>query len=242
MDVLWFFERRTAFTRFYYETSAQTWLEIQRKIKDEEPPFDDPPWDDSGEPPFVSEWGEAEDGLTILGRSCVSMLASSMQLYFKAWESELGIKMDDKVRKRIFRKGILKGYRVMFEHFTKVPWCGAPSNLEILEQVTLARNDDQHGGHITTVHAEHDRHNRARFGERLLFVSDMDRKIWQHDPETVGNLFFGTHVIVTKDALFTAIQELETLVRWLEPQFIELKWGKKGRAAYGREQTGDAGQ
>lgn len=236
MDVLWFLQQRTEFIRFYYETSAQTWLEIQRKIQCEEPPFDDPPYDESGEPPYLTEYGQAEDGLTILGRSCVSMLAGSMQLYFKAWECELGIKMDDKLRKRIFKKGILKGYRVMFEHFTQIPWCGAPSNLEILEQVTLARNDDQHGGHITTVHADHDEDNRARFGERLLFVSDMDRKLWSHDPETIGNLFFGTHVIVTTGALFRAIGELETLVQWLEPQLIGVKWGEKGRAAYEWEQ------
>ena len=234
MDVLWFLQQRTDFIRFYYDTSAYPWLEIHRKIECKEPPFNDPPYDESGEPPFLIEYGQAVDGLTILGRSCVSMLASSMQLYFKAWESELGIKLDKKHRNKLFREGILKGYRSMFEEFTQVPWSGAPSNLEILEQVTLARNDDQHSGHITTVHAEHGEH-RARFGERLLFVSDTDRKMWQHDPETLGNVFFGTHVIVERDALFTAIRELETLAQWLEPQLIRVRWGEVGVAAWERE-------
>src|ERR1700731_2868107 len=122
MDVLWFLGQRTEFIRFYYETSAQTWLEIKRKIECGESPFDDPPYDESGEPPYLTEWLQAEDGLTILGRSCVSMLAGAMQLYFKAWERELGVTMDDKLRKRTFRKGILRGHRMIFEHFTKVPW------------------------------------------------------------------------------------------------------------------------
>jgi hypothetical protein len=69
MDILYFLEERTKFTRYYYETAASPFREIQRKIDANEPPFDDPPWGDSGEPAFLEEWLTAEDGVRVLDRS-----------------------------------------------------------------------------------------------------------------------------------------------------------------------------
>jgi hypothetical protein len=221
MDILYFLEQRTAFIRYYHDTAAGAFLEIQRKIEAEEPPFDDPPYDESGEPPFLEEWSDAARGVVITGRTCVSMLSGAMQLYFKAWERDLGITMDGEDKKH-FSKGILNGYRYMFEYFCKVPWSDSGVNLEMLEQVTLARNTDQHGGDLTTIHARYPDAVKAKH-KKLFFVSETERKS-QEMPEHEGLFFFG-HVEAPRDTLFEAIDELERLARWLEPQLIALYQG-----------------
>lgn len=134
MDVLYFLEERMRFIRYYYETAASSFLTIQRKIEAKEPPFDDPPWDDSGEPAFLAEWLEAEDGLSILGRSCLSMVSGSINLHFSAWEQKLGIRIEDAHRKQLFKKGVLSGYRAIFEHYLQVAWSDSTADLAILDR------------------------------------------------------------------------------------------------------------
>jgi len=89
MDILYFLKERTRFIRYYYETAAEPFHEIKRKIKAKEEPFDDPPYSEDVEPPFLEEWIEAETALEILGRTCILLLSTSLQLYFRTWESEL---------------------------------------------------------------------------------------------------------------------------------------------------------
>jgi hypothetical protein len=54
MDVLWFLKERTAFLRRFYDLASEPFNEVKRKISAGEPPYDDPPFDDSGEPPYLS--------------------------------------------------------------------------------------------------------------------------------------------------------------------------------------------
>jgi len=188
MDVLYFLERRTAFIRNYYETTVGAFADAQRKIEAGEPPFDNPPWDESGEPPYQIEWSEAAEGRIVAGRSCISLLKIAMHAFFKAWERELSITMDDKERKKIFARGILHGYRHVFEYFTKTDWNDSGVDLELLEQVILARNADQHEGDITTVHAAHPAEDRSRF-RRLFFIGEDDRTYLEADEDPNDSSF-----------------------------------------------------
>lgn len=222
MDVLYFLEGRTRFIRYYYETAATSFLDIQHKIENEEPPYNDPPWDDSGEPAFLDEFLTAEDGLMILGRSCLSLVSGSISLYFSAWEQELGIALDDAHRKHLFKKGVLPGYRAIFEHYLSNSWTESPADLAILEQVILARNTDQHAGHITSLQAYYSASDSKKH-PNLFFVREEERDL---DPSSAGSLFYGSNLTVTRDALFRAIDELEKLARWLEPLLLKLRWGR----------------
>jgi hypothetical protein len=105
MDVLYFLKERTKFIRQYYETAAEPFREIMRKIEAEEPPFV-PEYSEDGEPPFLEEWVQANTSLEILGRGCLSMLLASLKLYFQTWESELHIIWEDGAEK----KKILQGW------------------------------------------------------------------------------------------------------------------------------------
>ena len=93
MEVLWFLKERTHFIRWFYATATEPFETIIRKIEAEEAPYVlECPYDeiDIDEPPFFSEWQEADTGLQMVGHTCISMLSEALRLYFETWEAELG--------------------------------------------------------------------------------------------------------------------------------------------------------
>ena len=144
MEVLYFLKERTKFIRNFYDTACLPFRETIRKIEATEEPFK-LPYSEDGEPPFLTEWLEADTALDALGRSCVSMLSESLKLYFKTWETQLWVERPcEKCFKKFFGDGFLAGYRACFGEALKVNWDECPADFSILEQVTLARNSDQH--------------------------------------------------------------------------------------------------
>jgi hypothetical protein len=229
MDILYFLHERTKLIRYYYDVSAGAFLEIQRKIEAAEPPFDDPPYDESGEPPYLEEWSDAARGVVLAGRSAVTMLASAMDLYFKAWERDLGVSYGQGEQRKLFDNGKLRGYQQVFEHFTRILWNESQIDLDLLEQVVIARNADQHGGDLVSIHARYPDAVRKRV-KRLFFVSDTERK-WQEAGEEQNSMFFFGSVEAPRDILFKAIEELDKLADWLEPQLLALYQGRSHNGA-----------
>lgn len=105
MDVLYYLRKRTHFIWYFYQNSAAPFLEIKRKIEAEEAPFeirlcvdmgepalfDSPPYVESREPAFLEEWIEADEAVAVLGRCCLTMVSSSLRLYFRTWEKEIRV-------------------------------------------------------------------------------------------------------------------------------------------------------
>jgi hypothetical protein len=210
MDVLYFLRKRSNFIRRFYEAAGEPFRETIRKIELGEAPFDDPPYSEEGEPPFMEEWSEASTALEILGRNCVSMLSASLQLYFKTWESQLGITWEPGERKGVFKNGFVQGYRTCFGETLKLSWHDCPVNFDILEQIILARNRDQHPDGIATLHVAHDRPAREKH-PNLLFVSESEKEMFG-DPAC----WMSPTVHISRDALAAAIDQVETLGEWLE--------------------------
>lgn len=226
MDVKSFLEQRTAFLRYYYRHASAPFLEIQRKIETKESPFEEPYFDPEtdypDEPPYMIEWSEAADALNVLGRSCIATLSASMKLYFVQWVSELGINVNEKA----FKSGFLDGYRTVFGAVTKQLWDSCPADLAILEQVVLARNNDQHPETITSLGAYHQKRDREKHPD-LFFLSETDRRALAESQESTAMFMFANRIEVTKESLFRAIDELEKLVDWLEPQLMSLRYGNR---------------
>ncbi len=151
MKVLYFLKERTKFIRQFNEGAGESFRATIHQIEAEEPPFDEPPYSESGESPFIEEWSDATMALEMLGRTCISMLSASLQLYFKTWERELGINWEPGERKKAFKNGFVQGYRVCFGSALNLSWGDCPVNFDILEDVALARNSDQHPEHISTM-------------------------------------------------------------------------------------------
>ena len=224
MDVLFCLKKRVKFIRYFYDTAGEPFRETMRKIEAGDPPFDNPPYSEDGEPSYLEEWMEADEGLEVLGRTCFSMLSPSLQLYFKTWESELRIRWEKGARDRAFRNGFLQGYRACFGEVLNPSWDDCPADVGLIEQITLARNRDQHPEHIFTMRVDHTRKDLEKH-QHLFFVSETERKMTA-DPDIEGTFWMNPSVHVSREMLFTAIEQVETLAEWLEDRMLAVRNGR----------------
>lgn len=228
MDVLFFFKERTRFIRQFYNTAAVPFLQTMEAIEKGAPPFDDPPYSEDGEPAYLVEWIEASEALEVLGRTCLSMLSPSLLLYFRTWERQLGVRWDEDERKKTFKKGFLNGYLTCFEQVSGIVRKECPANLDLIEQVILARNRDQHPEDITSMRVTHGRVKTDRPSSQF-FMNERDRAMFS-DPEMQGLSFLDPAVHVSGEQLFAAILEAENLVDWLEVWLLNTRWGSTSKA------------
>ena len=219
MDVLFFFKKRTRFIRYFYETAELPFRETIRKIEGEEPPFDNPPYYEDVEPPYMVEWSEANEALEVLGRTCLTILSASLQLYFKTWESKLGICWEKGERKSAFKRGFLQGYRTCYEEVLEVSWTHCPADLELIEQIILARNRDQHPEKITSMKVSHVEKDLEKY-PHPFFMSETDQKIYDIYPEMRNLSWMSPAVHVSRETFYQAIDETEKLTGWLEEHML----------------------
>lgn len=224
MDVLFFFKERTRFIRQFYNTAAAPFMQTMKAIEDSEPPFDNPPYSEDGEPAYLAEWIEASEALEVLGRTCLSMLSPSLQLYFRRWEQQFGVQWEADEKKKAFKKGFLNGYMFCFEQVLGISRDDCPANLDLIEQVTLARNRDQHPEDITSMRVTHGKARKDRSTPHF-FMSAQDRAMFS-DPEMADISFLDPAIHVSRDNLFAAIEETERLTDWLEVHMLEKRWGR----------------
>jgi hypothetical protein len=221
MDVLAFLKDRTAFIRHFYSVASTPFAETKRKIESGEAPYEPNLTKYDNEPPFTTEWIEAERCLEVLGRVCVSMSSAALKLYFE-WRDQLGIELRSADISLLKKHGVLKGYKWIFGERLSIEWIDCPADFTVLEQVFLTRNRDQHPGRISTQSVDYHQSDLERF-EELFFMSDTDSKIFA-DPELVRNRFLSFRVCVTAEKLLASIKEVETVAEWLEPRLIERRW------------------
>lgn len=223
MDVLFFLKERTKFIRYFYETAGEPFRETKRKIEVGDAPFDNAPYSEDGEPPYLEEWMEAEEGLEVLGRSCLSLLSASLKLYFETWESELGVRCEKGARKRAFKRGFLRGYQECLGEVLRLSWDGCPAGLALVEQITLARNRDQHPDDIGSLRVSYRRKDLAKH-PHPFFVSEVELNT-RHSFGIQAPFWMTPDVNVRRDALFTAIEEVEKLAEWLEERMVAARYG-----------------
>ena len=223
MEVLYFLKNRTRLIRQYYECAAQPFIEIKRKIEEEEEPYVPPyfcPDTDNLEPAFLSEWIDACDLLEITGRCCVSMLSASLQLYFKTWEHELRLSCGKDFSADFKKEGLVGGYRACLTECAGIDWSCCPVDFAIIEQVVLARNRDQHPESIGTVRVSHAKKDLHRH-PRPFFLSESESQLFQ---ESDSPSMFMPQLHVSHDKLITAIDQVERLCEWLEERMFKVKY------------------
>jgi len=218
MDIRNLLIDRIEFIRQLYATASAPYLERKRLIENEEEPFV-PPYSEDGEPAFMSEWMEADDSLHILAYACISMLSAALRLYFETWEN-YGItktNINSKSLSKCFKKGYLAGYRAYFEQRLGINLENSPANIQLLEEIILARNVIQHPSSLHEI--------RARFTNcdlkkipRPIFVSKYEATMFEHSETETGEWFMPPIVHITDTLLFEAIHEVEKLSEWLDSQ------------------------
>ena len=127
--------------------------------------------------PMKAEWIDAWEAQEVLGRTCVSMLSTSLRLYFEMWERELGIRGVSRGRKRRFKGGFLNHYKTYFEKILRLSWVDCPANLELIEQLILARNREQHPEEIFTMSVRYSKKDLEKTSAAVFHELNLKRSI-----------------------------------------------------------------
>lgn len=224
MEVLFFLQRRTKFIRAFYEEASFPFTERKRKIKAGEYPFE-PPYSECYDPPFFKEWEEADESLDVLGQMCISMLSSSLQLYFKESVNEFHRRYNGESlakagigrpedNKAAFKAGWINGYRRYFRDQLAIDWTKAPSNLTLLEEIVLARNRAQHPECITTIQIRQSGRDTSKY-PLSFFADEIEMKLFDSD-QAQDELVRPCRLNVTKERLLSAVDEADRFCSWLE--------------------------
>jgi hypothetical protein len=216
MDVLWFLKRRTAFIRHFYERASRPFVETKQRIEAQEPPFDDAPFDDSGEPPFLEEWQDADEAVEFLGQACVSFLATSVKLYLRESEGEFRRRWG-----RLFEfpsvtvgePGVITAYEEWFREFG-IDFRDSQLDVNLIHEIVTTRNLAQHPKSIGFMHLSQRNIDFRRF-PKPFFAHPLEKAFFKRESEHEIPWMLS----ITGDALLHAIREVEEFCEWLERQW-----------------------
>lgn len=222
MDVNFFLKKRTSFIRQFYDNASFPFLERKRKIELEEEPFI-PIDSESEEPPFLEEWIEADDSLHVLGYTCISMLSSTLYNYLETWEKmQFRLPVDGSLKPLFKKKGWINGYKGYFQKNFDIYFDQAPIDLQLLEEIVLARNRIQHPEYLYKLRPNYIQKDIPKL-QHPFFVDDTEMKISGNVEDSESAWLFPPSINVTKDKLFEAISEVDKFSDWLEEQ-INIKF------------------
>ena len=213
MGVRYFLGQRLAFIEQLYVNGASPFVERKRKIEAGEDPFV-PSYSEDAEPPFLSEWLETEESLQVIGHMCISMLSASLHLYFKTWERQLGKPIDDSF-KSDFKNGWLNGYKAYFKRHFNVIFEESPCNLQLLEELVLARNRVQHPESITIQSSQYSRRDLEKIPSPF-FIDERHSELLSEMGEGEQSWLLPPSIHVTQEKLKAAIAEVVRFAEWLE--------------------------
>ena len=214
MDVLYFLDCRAAFIRQFYAAASAPFLERKRKINAQQEPFI-PPYSEDGEPPFLDEYTEADESLNVLAYSCISMLASALHLFLQEWSQQSGDTVDKSLKPVSKAKGWLARYNVYYTEHFGISFENGPANVEVLEEIVLARNCVQHPRSIVDQKTQYLASDMKKL-RHPLFVSETEMALLGPflDNEVPG--FMTPSVHVTEPQLLHAISEIERFAKWFD--------------------------
>lgn len=202
-------KQRTDLIRHFYDAASAPFVETKRCIQDELPPFDDPPYDDSGEPAFLSEWLQADVEHELVGRAAVSMLSEALKQFFVTLERRTWTKPPcAKCFKKAFESGFVAGYIECFTEGFALDLSTCPADLDILKQVVLARNQAQHSD-LVLDHLPHNEKSLQAY-PRPFFVDPKDEGL-----DATATNFLSPTIHISREKLLEAIGHVEQLACWM---------------------------
>lgn len=182
----------------FYETAAQPFTEMMRKIEQNEEPYAAHGEPQSDEPPFLMEWLDAEESLNILGQSCLCLAQASLKDFLIAFMERSG-----KPPGRTKGESWFEAFQRYFLEQYGIDWSKTGVDLGLLEQINLARNDIQHEGRPYDLARLQDERHAKRF-PNSIFASELDRAIFRefsrHEP---------CRIEVTRDGLACSLGVIE---------------------------------
>lgn len=155
MDIQVFTNERLKFARFFYSEGIKPFSAIMELIEGEQPPYV-PVYDESG----CS--GQVKDGIEAVGLASISMLSSALQLYMNGWLDRVEARRGVQNFKRKGNNGWFHALKDAIEHHG-VDFTQCPVDVNVLEQMVLARNRTQHSDDITSNSVRHLRKDLNKF-------------------------------------------------------------------------------
>lgn len=210
MDVGYFLRTRLDFVRSFYEAASRPFAEIKNKIEAGEEPYVPRSGEGEDEPPFLTEWQDADECLQVLAYACVSMLSAALRLYFKAWERELG----KRPAASFPDEGLIGKYRSYFRENFGIRFEDGQVDLVFLEEIVLVRNRIQHPEHISSSRPSYSGSDLKKL-PRIFFMSDIERRMFADDDMRFSEWMMPT-VSISSEQLKAAIREIEKFGDWLE--------------------------
>ncbi len=145
------------------------------------------------------------------------MLSSSLQLFLKEWVNRIEQNHKIKFEVNYKKKGWFNGYRQVFAQL-ELPMNECSANLEIIEQVALARNRVQHPEHITDLNVRHSESDLKKY-PRPFFAQANEIAMAGLDGEEAISWWIPPSLATTDDTMLEAIQHIESLCSWLESEY-----------------------
>jgi len=213
MNLPYFLRQRTDIIRLFYDKGRVPFEQLKRDIEDEVRPWEPPPFNpdyDTGEPPFVEEWMQAEQTRELVGMLAVSLLSDTLKLYFNELEKEIGFEFNDtKTRQTLFKQGFVEAYRQILEHVTGNEFVTCQVRFDVIEQVVLARNDFSHNDNFLSMQTRHnaktlEKHRNPFFVAPPVSGDEMPAE-WRF-----------MEIEVSRENLMAAIDEVEKLADWVQ--------------------------
>jgi hypothetical protein len=227
VDALYFLNERTAFIRFFYVESAKGFADVKHCIEEGLPPFDAPPYSENPEPPYLNEWLDADAALNVLGIACISMLSDTLKLYFKALQERV-IGFTFQQRSTGFKNGYVRTYLAALGDILDTDWSDCPADLDVIEQIVLARNRGQHGEHLSSFTFTHDRSTLAKH-PRPFFAAEDELSALTSEGGSLAS-FLMPSLKVDRERLHRAIAELERFAEWIDSRLDRAReWRMAGR-------------
>ena len=210
MDVYFFLKQRTELVRHFYDTASAPFMEVKHRIETGNEPYHVAPYDDSGEPPYAAEWMQADDGHELVGRAAVSMLSEALKQFLVTWERKSWTNPPCyKCFKKAFEGGFITGYVACFSAGFTIDWSKCPADLEVLQQVVLARNSAQHQD-LVLDYLSHNASTLSQFPKPFFVRPD------EEGPEYDGSSFLSPTIHISRKKLFQAVEDVEQLCSWLQ--------------------------
>ncbi len=239
MDVLYFFKKRTVFIRNFYEDVSSVFVKRISMIEKREHPYDtsDNGQYEDNEPPYLSEWTGAQESMDVLGLMCISMLSGSLHAYFLEWEDEIGVVWEQRERAQFLKREGVKGYVREAQGLTSPKLDDCPADLDLIEQIILARNAAQHPEGITDLIPHHRRSDLKKY-PRPFFMNEFESKFLEGELADIS--FLVPRVRVSGEQLKRVLDEAEKLAAWLDgglQSTLAARWEDRTL-----EQSGDHGE
>jgi hypothetical protein len=227
VDVHYFLQSRLVFLRRLYQTTASPYIERKKLIDVGEEPYG-PNTSEDNEPPYLSEWLEADQSLRVLGQMFISALASTLQLYLKesvvnvsrrvGRQKVNGLRPIKEYSKVFKNEGWLTGYATYFLEEFDINFESSKCDMGILNGLVLARNRSQHPDSITTLDVRH-AENDLKKVPSLFFASKREMELFGNEP--FPSFFYMPTVTATETHIDAAIKETERFCEWLEAKIWE---------------------